>query len=363
MSNGLHLNGTYYSPPNLLQFCRDKLADPQTAGWERSMVVFLAEWYNDSDFIEVQTSGSTGDPQTLQVKKKFVEKSARMTLDFLALKPGNIALLCLPANYIAGKMMLVRSILGELNLMAIAPKGNVADQLSSGIDFAAMIPLQVQNLLEHPKGKLWMERIQKLIIGGAPIPPALEKNLRRCIKPIYSTYGMTETVSHIAMRRLDGTGYSNAYTLMPNVSVRQDDNDCLVISAPLLSASEVTTKDVVRILPDDCFEVLGRLDNRITSGGIKYFPENIEKKLNDVLMDRFIVSSKPDPKLGEKIILIIESEQPENYSISYLKRIFGNKLTPYEFPKEVLFLKQFPETETSKLVRKQITSQALNLNL
>jgi O-succinylbenzoic acid--CoA ligase len=146
---------------------------------------------------------------------------------------------------------------------------------------------------------------------------------------------------------------------LPNVSIRKDENDCLIIDAPLLCEGVVKTKDVVRISTNNEFEVLGRLDNRITSGGIKYFPENIEKKLAGMLMDRFIVSSKPDPKLGEKIILIIESEHPENYSISNLNQIFRSKLTAFESPKEVLFLKQFPETETSKLVRKQITLQAI----
>jgi O-succinylbenzoic acid--CoA ligase len=360
MNNGLNLNGSWYSTQNLLKFCHEKLNDPQCSDWERKIFEFIVEWHNEKDFIEVQTSGSTGQPKLLKIRKKFVSNSARMTLEFLDLKPGNTSLLCLPANYIAGKMMIVRAILGNLHLTIVEPKGNLTEDISGGIDFAAMIPLQVQKLLESPDGKSKVELIQKLIIGGAPIPYVLEENLRKLNNNIYSTYGMTETISHIAMRRLDGPGFSRYYKLLPNISIEQDVHDCLIINAPYLSENPVNTKDVVQISQHNEFEVLGRLDNMIISGGIKYFPEIIEKKLANAFSDRFLISSRPDAKLGEKIILILETGNPEKYTKAYLSGIYSQTLTAFESPKEVFILEKFQDTGTSKPVRKLITLQAIN---
>jgi len=360
---GLYLNGFWYNREDLLKKCHETKANLQSPDWELSITKFIIEWYNENDFFEVQTSGSTGLSQLLRIKKEFAINSALSTLDFLELKPGNTALLCLPVSYIAGKMMIIRSIMGRLRLTSVEPKGNVSDDISENTDFAAMIPLQVQNLLEGPGGISKINQIRKLIIGGASIPPALEENLRNQHHPVYSTYGMTETVSHIAMRRIDGAGYSKNYKLLPNISISQDEHDCLIVNAPFLSEQIVHTRDVVRILQNYEFEVLGRLDNMIISGGIKYFPEILEKKLAGCFSDRFIISSKPDPKLGEKIILIIETQQPEKYPAHLVKNMLNGKLTAFEFPREIFFLKKFPETGTSKLARKQITQEAINRQL
>ncbi len=357
---GLYLNGSWYSTEDLLKYCHETFANTHCAEWELNIVKFIIEWCNENEFFEVQTSGSTGQPQLLRIKKEFAMNSAISTLDFLELKPGNTSLLCLPVNFIAGKMMIIRSMVGRLKLTSVEPKGNVYDDLSENIDFAAMIPLQVQNLLESPGGISRIKQIRKLIIGGAAIPHALEENLRRQNHPIYSTYGMTETISHIAMRRIDGAGYSKQYQLLPNISIDKDKNDCLIINAPFLSENIVHTKDVVRISQNNEFEIIGRLDNMIISGGIKYFPEILEKKLAGCFIDRFIISSKPDPKLGEKIILIIETAQPAKYPIQVVKNMLYSKLTEFEFPREVFFLKNFPETGTSKLARKQITMEVIS---
>jgi O-succinylbenzoic acid--CoA ligase len=357
---GLHLNGAWYSSEDLLKYCHEILNNGQSQDGELNIAKFIMDWCNPRDFIEVQTSGSTGQPQILSIKKEFAVNSALSTLDFLGLKPGDTALLCLPANFIAGKMMIIRSIIGKLKLISVEPKGNVYDDVSENIDFAAMIPLQVQNLLESPSGLSKLKQIRKLIIGGAAIPPVLEENLRTQNHPVYSTYGMTETISHIAMRRIDGAGYSRYYQLLPNISIDKDKDDCLIVNAPFLSENIVHTKDVVRISQNNEFEILGRLDNMIISGGIKYFPEILERKLAKCFKDRFIISSKPDPKLGEKIIIIIETGHPEKYPIQVVKSMLYGRLTEYEFPREVFFVKNFPETGTSKLARKQITMEVIN---
>jgi O-succinylbenzoic acid--CoA ligase len=359
MKTGLHLNDVWYDTRDLLKYCEGKLSEAQCPTWERDIANFIIEWHNEKSFIEVQTSGSTGQPKLYQIKKEFVINSASMTLEFLGLKPENTALLCLPVNFIAGKMMIVRAILGNLHITAVEPRGNIADDLLKEIDFAAMVPLQVQVLMESPNGLAKIALIKNLIIGGAPIHPLLEENLKHLTQLVYSTYGMTETISHIAMRRLDGAGYSKFYKLLPNISINKDENDCLIINAPKLSERPLITKDVVQITQPNEFEVLGRADNMIISGGIKHFPENIEKKLAGVFDDRFIISSKPDLKLGEKIILILETQQPEKYKTNYLNNIFSSRLAEFETPKKVFFVDRFFETGTSKLVRKAITMQAL----
>ena len=254
---GLHLNGAWYSSEDLLKYCHEILNNGQSQDWELNIAKFIMEWYDQSDFIEVKTSGSTGQPQILSIKKEFAVNSALSTLEFLGLKPGDSALLCLPANFIAGKMMIIRSIIGRLKLTSVEPKGNVYDDVSDTVDFAAMIPLQVQNLLESPGGSSKLKQIRKLIIGGAAIPPALEENLRTQNHPVYSTYGMTETISHIAMRRIGGAGYSRYYQLLPNISIDKDKDDCLIVNAPFLSENIVHTKDVVRISQNNEFEIQG----------------------------------------------------------------------------------------------------------
>jgi len=359
MTEILNIAALWRDKSALTDYCRNKLHDSHYTNWDRSVLTFIAEWFYENDFVTVRTSGSTGAPKHLKIKKQRLINSARMTLDYLKLQKGDKALLCLPADYIAGKMMIVRSLVGNLNLFAVEPRGNPLENIDDEFDLAAMIPLQVYNILNHPNGRKKIEQIKKLLVGGGAISVLLEEKLKDMDNEIFSTYGMTETVSHIALRRLNGTQRSPYYTTMPGVTISRDKNDCLVIDTPAIAHGTVKTRDIVRIIDKNKFEMQGRLDNVINSGGIKHNPEIIEKKIDELISDRFIISSVPDVRLGNKIVLIIETANPQKYISDDFKNSLIGKLPEFERPRDVLFLESFPETGNSKIKRKKITDQAI----
>ena len=231
---------------------------------------FLDEWNNGSERVLVHTSGSTGAPKPLWVEKRRMEASARITCDFLGLKEGDTALLCMPLDYIAGKMMVVRSLVRKLKLMVVEPTGHplAAHQLPRGLTFAAMVPMQVYNSLQVPEERERLRQIRHLIIGGGAIDDALARELKDFPNYVWSTYGMTETLSHIALRRLNGAEASEWYTPFDNVRISQSEDGCLVIDAPEVCAERLVTNDIVEI-SQGRFRVVGRKDNVICSGGIK----------------------------------------------------------------------------------------------
>ena len=177
-----------------------------------SLEKFLEEWNNPSEFVEVKTSGSTGEPKRMMVEKRRMLNSARITCDFLGLKKGDTALLCMSTDYIAGKMMVVRSIERGLNLISVEPSGHpLAARENLEFSFAAMVPMQVYNSLQVPEEKERLMAIRHLIIGGGAIDEAMERELRNFPNAVWSTYGMTETLSHIALRRISGPDASDWY--------------------------------------------------------------------------------------------------------------------------------------------------------
>ena len=360
MNDGLHLDNTYYDRPTLIRLARKKETDPQAPEWEKALWTFLSAWMNDRPDVAVRTSGSTGTPKTLLIRKDLFLNSAAMTLDFLKVHPGEKALLCLSANYIAGKMMIVRAMSGRLKLTAVSPQVEAILSHDDSVDFSAMVPLQARAILNRTDGRSRIERIGKLLLGGAPITPDLEKQLAPLGNQIYATYGMTETVSHIALRRLNGPDRSPYYRVFPGVSISTDGNGCLMIDAPALADHPIRTTDIVRMVGQTEFEIIGRYDNIVNSGGIKYSPEVIEQKLADVISDRFIISSMPDPKLGEKLILIIEAVNRHQYDWNRLKALLQERLSPYECPKRAFFLEKFPTAGNDKLSRREITRKALH---
>ena len=238
---------------------------------------FLAEWHDPSPFLEVQTSGSTGTPKRMRVRKDRMLNSARLTCDYLGLKKGDKALLCMPLRYIAGKMMVVRSLYAGLDLEVREPSGHpLADWGDTPLRFAAMIPLQVYNTLRVPEERKRLEQTDILIIGGGAIDAALEQEIRQMPNTVYSTYGMTETLSHVALRRLNGPEASPYYHPFSSVTLSLSPDNTLVIDAPLVCDERLVTNDVARLLPDGSFAIIGRKDNIINSGGIKIQIEEVE---------------------------------------------------------------------------------------
>ena len=312
---------------------------------------FLAEWHNDSPTVLVHTSGSTGQPKPMLVEKRRMEASARITCRFLKLKEGNTALLCMSLDYIAGKMMVVRALTCGLRLVAVEPCG--CPSWEGDVDFAAMVPLQVFNLLQSAEGRERLIHIRHLIIGGGAIDDALARELIGFPNQIWSTYGMTETLSHIALRRLNGPEASEWYTPFEGVTLSQDENGCLVIDAPAVHDGMLITNDIVDIRADGCFKVLGRRDNVICSGGIKIQIEEVERLLKPQLPFPFCITKRKDAKFGEAVVLLTEGD------VDVARQVCHQALPKHWVPRHFLLVAQIPLTPTGKVARKVAEQMAL----
>ena len=327
--NGYHLNGE-----DLCRVAYSYIKEGDAN--EQAIGEFLLDWFDEKEFIEMKTSGTTGLPKLVKLEKQAMIQSALATGDFFGLEPGNKAFLCLPVKFVAGKMMLVRSLILGLDLDVTAPSLEPLAFNTTQYDFVAMVPLQVQNSIEA------LKNVKKLIIGGAKMDAVLEEKLLPLKTEVYETYGMTETITHIAAKKAG----SNAFSVLPNVKIAKDDRGCLVITVPAISEESIVTNDLVEIVREDQFILLGRIDNVINSGGVKLIPEQIEAKLIDKITNRFFVTGVPDSLLGEKLILVIEGEKQD------FDADFFNVLDKYEKPKEIVFVPKFKENENGKLLRK-----------
>jgi O-succinylbenzoic acid--CoA ligase len=315
---------------------------------------FLKEWHNDSPTVLVHTSGSTGKPKPMLVEKRRMEASARITCQFLGLKPGDRALLCMSLDYIAGKMMVVRALTCGLKLIAVKPCG--CPEWEGDVDFAAMVPMQVYNLLQSEEGRKRLKAIKHLIIGGGAIDDGLASVLVGFPNHVWSTYGMTETLSHIALRRLNGPEASEWYTPFEGVTLSQTDEGCLVIDAPAVHDGPLVTNDIVEFVSPSLwmgkgggpFRIKGRKDNVICSGGIKIQIEEVERLLRPQLSAPFMISKRPDKKFGEQVVLLTESDV-----IDDVKDVCQRVLPKYWQPRSYLHVNQLPMTETGKPARKE----------
>ena len=326
---------------------------------------FFSEWNNDSDTVLVHTSGSTGKPKPMMVEKKRMLNSARITCDFLGLKPGDSALLCMSLDYIAGKMVVVRSIERHLHLISVSPSGHPLKDIdlkdvNGEITFAAMVPMQVYNTLQVPEERERLTHIRHLIIGGGAIDASLEKELQALPGniAIWSTYGMTETLSHIALRRINGAEASEWYQPFDSVKISQTEEGCLVIEAPLVCAETLVTNDIVEIesyiynkvekhekVEKLRFRIKGRKDNVVCSGGIKIQIEEVEEFLKPHLEKPFMLAKKKDEKFGEIAVLLSEDKEIKTVEATVRRLLSDHK---YWIPREFRYVEHLPLTETGK---------------
>ena len=304
---------------------------------------FISSWEAPGETVEVQTSGSTGCPKRMRVEKQRMRASARMTCDFLGLQPGQTALLCMSVDYIAGKMMVVRALERGLRLISVEPDGHPMAHVDQAVDFAAMVPMQVWNSLQVPLERERLQRIRHLIIGGGAVSHELETELRTFPNAVWSTYGMTETLSHIALRRLSGSQASLWYTPMPGIRLSQEaDTHALVIDAPALCPEVLHTHDIVDLAADGRFRILGRTDNTVCSGGVKIQIEEVEALLQSHLGDTLQLTSRPDPKFGEALVMLSTLPVDEER----LRRLLAAH--PYWMPRDILHIDRLPRTATGK---------------
>ena len=327
------LNGNHLTEDDLCRIAYSFIKEGEP--FEKAVGDFLLDWFDRHDYIDMQTSGTTGLPKMIRVSKQAMVNSDLATGSFFDLEPGIRVLHCLPTQYVAGKMMWVRAFILGWELDHVEPTTEPLRKIENVYDFSAMVPLQAQHSLD----KLHM--VRKLILGGAKVNQASSKSLQTVRSEIYETYGMTETITHIAAKRVG----EEAFTVLPNISIREDERHCLVIDAYTLSDEPVVTNDVVRVISDNQFVWLGRFDNVINSGGVKLFPEQIEEKLSGRIERRFFVKGLPDEELGQKLVLVIEGE-PYDVNPAVFK-----KLGKFEKPKEVIFTEKFAETTSGKIIR------------
>lgn len=316
--------------------------------FEASIADFLAEWFNPLPVLKVQTSGSTGTPKELWVEKERMRNSARLTVAFLGLQAGDSALICMPLKYIGGKMVIVRALIAGLNLIPVTPSGHPMATLETAPVFAAMTPMQVFNSIQIATEKERLEQIQHLIIGGGAIDNELAQVLKKFPKAVWSTYGMTETLSHIALRRLSGPEASEWYTPFSQVSLSLSAEGTLIIQAPTVNPETLVTNDLVTFNSEGQFRIIGRKDNVINTGGVKVQIEQIETLLKPRLTFDIQITGVPDPKFGERIVLLAETGENLNDRQRNLLEEAFNSLPPYWRPKETIPVPSLPKTGSGK---------------
>jgi len=357
MSLSLQIGTKIYQLSNLPEVSDINLLEAKT-------ISFCRNWMAGQLSFEIQTSGSTGVPKRIFLDRKSMIASAMATAQALELQAGQTSLVCLDTGYIAGMMMLVRSMEVGMNMVVVEPSANPFEFVNtkSSVDFAALVPYQVKSILDSPQAG-WFNQLKTILIGGAPLDLVTKKALRNYSCTFYETYGMTETISHIALKKLNGSDLTDYFKALPRIVVRQDERGCLCIKAPYL-VEEIVTNDVVEFRSPEEFLWLGRWDNVINSGGVKVFPERTEEKISKLfselqIQNRFFIAGLPDSMLGQAVTLIVEGFLTPDQQ-SQLRENLKKSLFKYEIPRSVEFVKVFTETATGKINRSISTSLIVN---
>lgn len=355
--------------------------DPDPAAGEQVNAVraFTRAWLRGDDEFAVQTSGSTGAPKPIPLRRRQMIASARATGAALGLTAGMTALVCLPVRYIAGRMMLVRGFELGLKLVIVEPAADPLAALPEAItiDFAAFVPLQIQTLLDQAlvahndscfpddtahafQYRRRLDALHAILVGGAPLTPALATQLRQLAAPVYHTYGMTETATHVALRRLNGPSASSAFVPLPGVATGVDARGCLHLRGPMTDDVVIQTNDLVELQPDGAFVWIGRWDNVINSGGVKVHVESVEAVLATLAAEqpelglarrRYFVAGLPDTRLGQIVTLVIEGAALDEDQAQQLHWVASQTLPRHHAPRQIIYAERFAETPTGKIDR------------
>ncbi|CAN5911308.1 AMP-binding protein [soil metagenome] len=334
-------------------------------GYEAKVLELCRNWLTGGQEFPICTSGSTGPAKLLVLTREQLEASARRTLRLLGLQPGDRTLVCLNVEAVGGLMMVVRGLLGQLPLTVLEPTAHPAEALTSDppFAFASFVPLQLQSLLAHPPDlRPQLNLLKALLVGGAPVGAELQRQIQEVTAPVFHTYGMTETASHIGLRRLNGPDPEEAYTVPEEIRIEQDDRGCLTIRGDVTRQETFVTNDLVELLPGNRFRWLGRLDHVLNSGGYKVQVEKVETALAAALalgnLDRKVaVVGVPDEKLSQRVVAVLEGKPLDESEENRLLEELRKGLHPYEVPKELWYQPLLPQTPTGKLDRIRILEQ------
>ncbi len=341
------IEGTTFSQEELLVHCRRVLDDPETPEWYRQIFIFIEQFLDSSAGPILQrTSGTTGDPRKFMLNRDAMAASARKTISFFNLQPGDRVLLCLPMEYIAGKMMVVRALVGGLDLVIKEPSGRPLAGTAGEFSFAAMVPLQVN---ESMKAEDDLGRTGILLIGGGELHPSIRQRLAEISPPaIFESFAMTETYTHFALRQINGQEPGPGFRVLEGVKITADQRGCLVVDVPGITEGPVITNDLVYISKGgNSFQWLGRIDNVIKTGGIKVIPELLEKRISALLEKECLVLPLPDEKLGHRIVLLVEDPDPNPSADLWIQQI-KEQLSPHEVPKQVIAVPKLPRNASFK---------------
>ena len=350
--HGLLINNKIFPIDDLQDLCENMKEDRSIPDWEKKVYDFIEEWISTRDFIPQYSSGTSGKPKELKLPKRSMIQSAERSCSYFDLHFGNSILLCLPMEYIAGKMMVVRAFVGGLNLLLTEPSSMPDLSGFSKIDFCAMVPLQAYNSLNSVET---LRRIKRLIVGGAEIRDELEVMLRDLPNEVYATYGMAETCSHVAIRRISGIDHERFYHAIPGVSFTVDERGCLEIKTDYIE-HKIVTNDVIDLVDNSTFRWIGRYDNLINSGGLKIVPEEVEAVISKTTGLDCAVIGMPDKKLGEKVVLILEKGGSE-ITEQEVQSALINELPKRFHPKEIIFVDELPRNHSFKVDRLKLKQQ------
>lgn len=308
--------------------------------------VFLDEWLSHTPFVEAHTSGSTGKPKTIRLPKNDMRVSARATNRFFGINAESLLVCPLSADYIAGKMMIVRAVEAGCRLIMVEPTNHLESILPriiadyGTVSLLPLVPSQCESFINLKIDG----SVRNVIVGGAPVSPETESRLADLDCAIWATYGMTETCSHVAVRPMG----SQIYQGMPGVTFSADSQGKLEISAPAYSFGRLLTNDIVEIVDSRHFRWLGRADNVVNSGGIKIFPEELERQLAGLIPFQFYFKGEPDEKWGSRLVLVARCGESEKDQIAEICRA---NLPHYSIPKEIRCVQEIPKTSNGKLRR------------
>ncbi|UOQ77909.1 AMP-binding protein [Hymenobacter sp. 5516J-16] len=356
LPDSLLLNGREFHYADIQQYPANSPTDLN--GYEARVLDFCRQWLNGAQEFGLQTSGSTGLPQRVTMTRQQLAASARRTGDYFDLGPGDRMLVCLNCEFVGGLMMLVRGFERRMHLTIVEPQADPLALVPAGaeFDFTSFVPLQLRAVLAAGHAPR-LNRLKGILVGGAAVEKSLEQEIQQVQVPVYLTYGMTETASHIALRRLNGPDATPYYHVLSGIHVGQDERGCLTIRADVTQDQLITTNDRVNLLDARTFEWLGRADFVINSGGVKVQAEKVEQVLEVALMElglrcRAFIAGRPDERLGEQVTAFLEGEPLAPAQQQQLHALLSQRLDKYEQPREFVFVPQFQATPSGKLDRR-----------
>lgn len=345
------VNSAELDEAGLMRSLDDSAHGSPDAGWTERLKETARELIAHEG-LNATSSGTTGPPKRFRIPVADIEASARLTARTFGLNAGDRVLHCLPAEFVAGKLMLARAFVLGLDITFINPRGSILDHLSTDarFDFVAMVPLQLHRALEEDRARV-EERFGTILLGGGPVSDALTEAVHGLRNRVVLGYGSTETVTHVAIREMSGPDPDDRFNAIGDCHFARDPRGCLVVYTPHLTVKQHVTNDLIELIDDTHFRWLGRFDHVILSGGKKIHPEQLEARTAGLLPYPHFFSATPDPALGQAVMLTLECDRPKAEVMPEVMELLMPHLHPHEWPRRVIVLPRIARTVSGKIIR------------